>query len=635
MDDVSMRCRSRFLPATIVALGLIAGGLVAPTPAGAETLRQFHACNNDGNPTPDEAINGCTAMIRSGKYRGRNLAIAYTNRGSAYDDKHDEDRAIADQDAAIKIDPTLDLAFNNRANAYGRKGDNDRAIADYNEAIRLNPKFAMAYNNRGTTHRDNKDYARAVADYGEAIRINPKFSDAYNNRGIAYDYMGNRDGAIADYTSAIRLNPKFPLPYNNRGLQYRTKGDYDTAVADFNTALAIDPRYANGYRNRGNTWLKKGDYDRAITDLSTALGIRPGDSESLSGRGLAYTKTGDFDRAIADYDGVIADDARDLAALTNRGYVHFYRGDFADATADLSRVVGADLFTYPSLFLYLAQSRAGRPLSDLEAAERRMNSQDWPYAVFELYLGRRDPEAALAAAQNPDQRCEAQFYVGEKFFCTATAPPPSRASRSRRRLPENIRRTYRCAGGAAAVRQVSSVSSTRRHGERPRRVDKTLHHRRVIVFSPDRDHLRLRRVLILQRLEHHAVQPQLRHRTRHQRDAQSAADQPDHRVDLVHLLHDPRAEAVAAEQRAEAILDVLRLRRRRHDESVVPQGRHPDLAAAGRRIAFRHRQHIRLALQQHRAERGVVRHRPHQPHLNPAARQRVDLLAGDHLHEVE
>jgi lipoprotein NlpI len=33
--------------------------------------------------------------------------------------------------------------------------------------------------------------------------------------------------------------------------------------------------------------------------------------------------------------------------------------------------------------------------------------------VLELYSGRRDPAATLAAAQKPEERCEAQFYVGE------------------------------------------------------------------------------------------------------------------------------------------------------------------------------------------------------------------------------
>ena len=40
-------------------------------------------------------------------------------------------------------------AFNERGYAYYQKRDFDRAIADYDAAIGLNPQFAVAYNNRG------------------------------------------------------------------------------------------------------------------------------------------------------------------------------------------------------------------------------------------------------------------------------------------------------------------------------------------------------------------------------------------------------------------------------------------------------------------------------------------------------
>src|ERR1700693_4438566 len=119
MQDAKSQCAARYLGAFVVALALIGGGVTPAAPAPA--AKPLDWCNGDDHATPDMMIAGCSAMISSGEYSGRDLAIAYTNRGSAYDDKHDEDRAIADHDSAIRIDPTLELAFNNRANAYTRK----------------------------------------------------------------------------------------------------------------------------------------------------------------------------------------------------------------------------------------------------------------------------------------------------------------------------------------------------------------------------------------------------------------------------------------------------------------------------------------------------------------------------------
>ena len=39
-----------------------------------------------------------------------------------------------------------------------------------------------------------------------------------------------------------------------------------------------------------------------------------------------------------------------------------------------------------------------------------------------MYLGQRTPEATLAAPTKPDDRCEAQFYVGEWQLLQADRP---------------------------------------------------------------------------------------------------------------------------------------------------------------------------------------------------------------------
>jgi lipoprotein NlpI len=69
---------------------------------------------------------------------------------------------------------------------------------------------------------------------------------------------------------------------------------------------------------------------------------------------------------------------------------------------------------YPMLFRYLARTRFGDTAEpELEGNIGRLKSKKWPYAVAELYLGKRTPDATLDAAVKPDDRCEAHFYVGE------------------------------------------------------------------------------------------------------------------------------------------------------------------------------------------------------------------------------
>src|SRR5213595_440082 len=56
----------------------------------------------------------------------------------------------------------------------------DKAIADYDEVIRLDPKDVFAYIYRGCAYDDKGDYDKAIADYDEAIRLDPKYALPYN-----------------------------------------------------------------------------------------------------------------------------------------------------------------------------------------------------------------------------------------------------------------------------------------------------------------------------------------------------------------------------------------------------------------------------------------------------------------------
>jgi lipoprotein NlpI len=132
-------------------------------------------CVNKGNAfSPDQQISGCTAAIQSGRWSGQDLAWAFNNRGLAYQDKHDYDRAIADYDEAIRLDPKYDPAFNNRGAAYLAKGGLDRAIADFNEAIRFDPRDSGQYLNRGLANLYSGSLPEALADLNQSSELDPK-----------------------------------------------------------------------------------------------------------------------------------------------------------------------------------------------------------------------------------------------------------------------------------------------------------------------------------------------------------------------------------------------------------------------------------------------------------------------------
>src|SRR5260370_19606022 len=69
--------------------------------------------------------------------------------------------------------------------AWLAKGDNDRAIADFSAVIRLTPTDPDGFSNRGATWKLKGDTEHAIADLNKAIRLNPKDACAVYNRAAA------------------------------------------------------------------------------------------------------------------------------------------------------------------------------------------------------------------------------------------------------------------------------------------------------------------------------------------------------------------------------------------------------------------------------------------------------------------
>ena len=107
-----------------------------------------------------------------------------------------------------------------------KKGDYQRAVADFDRAIKLNPKNYDAYNKRGTALYELKEYQRAIADFSQAIKLNFNSDISYYNRGlILAEELNNNKAGIEDCNRAIQINPKYHIAYFKRGNSRFLLGD--------------------------------------------------------------------------------------------------------------------------------------------------------------------------------------------------------------------------------------------------------------------------------------------------------------------------------------------------------------------------------------------------------------------------
>jgi tetratricopeptide (TPR) repeat protein len=248
----------------------------------------------------DRLEEACARYIKSGDARGKNLAAAYAARALSLANRGEYDRALQEQDQALRLWPDSANLRRNRGTIYVQKGDYDRSIDDLNEAAALNRKDPITYYWLGYAYYFKQDYERALDNFTMAIRYDADYASAYVSRGLTYSKMQNYDRAIAEYTRAIKSQPKDAQAYLRRCEAYFDKRDFDRALPDCNEALQRDPKLGAQGR-RCEIYVEKGEFDRALRDCEEDIRR---DGQSISShlwRGYIREQKGDLDLAAYDY----------------------------------------------------------------------------------------------------------------------------------------------------------------------------------------------------------------------------------------------------------------------------------------------------------------------------------------------
>lgn len=202
------------------------------------------------------------------------------------------------------------LAYVNRGQYLRRQGQNDRAYADFNTAIELQPKYPLSYLNRGNIYFDRNDNDKAIADYTKVLelvgpidfskRIEPVAANALSNRGAIYSRIGMRKEALADFDLALKINPNDKNTWSNRGITYFDLGDYPKAIADFTTSFKLDAKNPGGINMRGVSYMRLGRWTEALADFNSAIALDPKMGVFYGNRAIAHANLGNKAAGLAD-----------------------------------------------------------------------------------------------------------------------------------------------------------------------------------------------------------------------------------------------------------------------------------------------------------------------------------------------
>jgi tetratricopeptide (TPR) repeat protein len=132
------------------------------------------AANDD-----DKIVAVCGALIDNEKTGRVDRIKALTARAAAYARKDMIDRAIADYDIALRLDPTSADVFNARGELWRKQGDRPKALADFGAAIKLNPEHPAARGNYKSLAQELERLGALMAVYNK-----PSFNCAIARRPV-------------------------------------------------------------------------------------------------------------------------------------------------------------------------------------------------------------------------------------------------------------------------------------------------------------------------------------------------------------------------------------------------------------------------------------------------------------------
>ena len=176
--------------------------------------------------SPGKSLSSAEELSQKVRAMDESDSISHRLLGYIYLLKKEHDKAIAEAERAVAIDPNASgnlAALGLFLNFAGRP---EEAIVWYKKAIRLDPIPApLYYLQLGHIYRNAGRYEEAILELKKALHRNPDNLLAHLHLASAYSSLGREEEAQAEAAEVLRIDPKFSLDYWSKTIPYRNQAD--------------------------------------------------------------------------------------------------------------------------------------------------------------------------------------------------------------------------------------------------------------------------------------------------------------------------------------------------------------------------------------------------------------------------
>jgi len=230
--------------------------------------------NKDDNILARQVLEEVIELDPNYSYAFSSLAWTYLNDLYFYPTKSPRDsieRSLESVQKALALDDTLSVAIETLGYIYLLKRQHEKAIAEFERAINLNPNLPDLHARFGIALTYVGRLEESLDSFKKAIRLNPIPPSWYlRNFARSYRMVGRYEDSISTYKAALYRSPDDLYAQAGLTATYSVAGRLNEARAQAAEVLRVQPKFSSERYAKTFPFIDKAETEKLISALRMA-----------------------------------------------------------------------------------------------------------------------------------------------------------------------------------------------------------------------------------------------------------------------------------------------------------------------------------------------------------------------------